>query len=157
LHGDPLSRVYRVDNSLTTDVLRPETFDLILANPPFKSGGVTEREQRDVLTAFRSDITPDGHSRMSSEGLSLGAKPDGRRKWKPVHSIDPASLFVDRCLQLLKPGGRLLIVLPDGVLSNSKIRYVREYLMGRKDAETDRFLGGKAVVKAVVSLPPVTF
>lgn len=49
------------------------------------------------------------------------------------------------------------MVLPDGILSNSGDRYVREYLMGRKDEETGRFYGGKAVVKAVVSLPQVVF
>jgi type I restriction enzyme M protein len=48
-------------------------------------------------------------------------------------------------------------VLPDGILCNSGDRYVREYLMGRKDEKTGRFVGGKAIVKAVVSLPPVTF
>jgi type I restriction enzyme M protein len=94
---------------------------------------------------------------MSSEKLALGAKPDSKGKWKTVNSIDPAVLFIDRCLQLLKPGGRLLIVLPDGILCNSGDRYVREYLMGKKDEKTGRFIGGKAIVKAVVSLPPVTF
>ena len=48
-------------------------------------------------------------------------------------------------------------MLPDGILCNSGDRYVREYLMGKKDEETGRFIGGKAIVKAVVSLPPVTF
>lgn len=43
-----------------------------------------------------------------------------------------AVLFVDRCLELLKPGGRLLMVLPDGILCNSGDRYVREYIMGKK-------------------------
>jgi type I restriction enzyme M protein len=58
---------------------------------------------------------------------------------------------------LLKPGGRLVIVVPDGILCNSGDRYVREYIMGVKNEETGKFVGGKAVVKAVVSLPPVTF
>lgn len=72
-------------------------------------------------------------------------------------SIDPAVLFIDRCLQLLKPGGRLLIVLPDGILCNSGDRYVREYIMGKKDEQTGQFVGGKAIVKAVISLPADTF
>ncbi|MEF3019402.1 N-6 DNA methylase, partial [Pseudomonas aeruginosa] len=71
--------------------------------------------------------------------------------------IDPAVLFIDRCLQLLRPGGRLLIVLPDGVLCNSGDRYVREYIMGKKDEITGQFVGGKAIVKAVLSLPADTF
>ena len=50
-----------------------------------------------------------------------------------------------------------MIVVPDGILCNSGDRYVREYLIGRKDEETGKFVGGKAIVKAVVSLPQVTF
>ena len=95
----------------------------------------------------------------STGGLALGSKPDNKGHWKQVKggSIDPAVLFIDRCLQLLKPGGRLLIVLPDGILCNSGDRYVREYIMGRKDEETGDFVGGKAIVKAVISLPADTF
>lgn len=156
LHGDPRARVFRVDNSLTTDIFLAESFDLILTNPPFKKGGVTDKENEDILRAFRSDIA-DGEPQMSGAGLALGAKPDSKGVWKPVGSVDPAVLFIDRCLQLLKPGGRLLIVVPDGILCNSGDRYVREYLMGVKDEATGRFIGGKAIVRAVVSLPPVTF
>lgn len=94
----------------------------------------------------------------STSGLALGSKPDGKGIWKPVGAtIDPAVLFIDRCLQLLRPGGRLLIVLPDGVLCNSGDRYVREYIMGKKDEKTGQFVGGKAIVKAVLSLPSDTF
>lgn len=94
----------------------------------------------------------------TTSGLALGSKPDGKGNWKPVGAtIDPAVLFIDRCLQMLKPGGRLLIVLPDGVLCNSGDRYVREYIMGKKDEKTGQFVGGKAIVKAVLSLPADTF
>ncbi|MEW8552654.1 MAG: N-6 DNA methylase [Candidatus Thiodiazotropha sp.] len=156
LHGDAKPRVFRVSNSLTTDTFLPESFDLILTNPPFKKGGIKASEQPELMKAFQSDVV-DGRPKMAGDGLALGAKPDAKGNWKPVGSIDPAVLFIDRCLQLLKPGGRLLIVLPDGILCNSGDRYVREYLMGRKDEATGRFIGGKAIVKAVVSLPPVTF
>lgn len=82
----------------------------------------------------------------TTSGLALGSKPDGKGNWKPVGAaIDPAVLFIDRCLQLLRPGGRLLIVLPDGVLCNSGDRYVREYIMGYKDEKTGQFVGGKAI------------
>ncbi|HCM1607757.1 TPA: N-6 DNA methylase [Vibrio parahaemolyticus] len=94
----------------------------------------------------------------SPAGLALGSKPDGKGNWQPVSAtIDPAVLFIDRCLQLLKPGGRLMIVLPDGILCNSGDRYVREYIMGKKDEQTGEFVGGKAIVKAVISLPSDCF
>jgi len=158
LHGDPKARVFQVDNSLTTDVFQPETFDLIITNPPFKKGGIRAGTEHgdDILRRFRSDIE-DGRCKMEGDKLAMGAKPDSKGVWKPVKRVDPAVLFIDRCLQLLRPGGRLLIVVPDGILCNSGDRYVREYLMGVKHPETGKFVGGKAVVKAVVSLPPVTF
>jgi type I restriction enzyme M protein len=156
LHGALKARVFRVKNSLTEDVFLPESFDLILTNPPLLKGGITEEEQPEVLQFFSSDLDPQQkRPRMAGGALALAAKPDGEGVWKQVRSVDSAVLFIDRCLQLLKPGGRLMIVLPDGILCNSGDRYVREYLMGRK--EGNRFVGGKAVVKAVVSLPPVTF
>lgn len=156
LHGDPKARVFRVANSLTTDIFTPESFDVIVTNPPFKKGGITDKDHAELLESFRSDVS-NGAPAMDGSALALGARPDGKGVWKPVNSIDPAILFIDRCLQMLKPGGRLLIVVPDGVLCNSQDRYVREYLMGKKDERTGKFIGGKAVVRAVVSLPAVTF
>ena len=119
-----------------------------------------------VWAGFRTDLRNVSTGKKAKyelfptvSGLALGSKPSKNGEWKPVKggSIDPAVLFIDRCLQLLKPGGRLMIVLPDGILCNSGDRYVREYIMGRKDEKTGEFSGGKAIVKAVVSLPSDTF
>lgn len=40
-------------------------------------------------------------------------------------------LAIEQCLKLLAPGGRLGIVLPQGVLSNKRLRYVREFARTR--------------------------
>ncbi|MFV5264562.1 HsdM family class I SAM-dependent methyltransferase [Acinetobacter courvalinii] len=119
-----------------------------------------------IWAGYRTDLRKTGGTDKSpfyslqptTSGLALGSKPDGKGNWKQVGAtIDPAVLFIDRCLQLLKPGGRLMIVLPDGVLCNSGDRYVREYIMGKKDEKTGEFVGGKAIVKAVISLPSDCF
>lgn len=39
-------------------------------------------------------------------------------------------LFIERCIRLLKPGGRLGIVLPEGVLNNTNLQSVRELFEG---------------------------
>jgi len=158
LHGANKAQIFKTENSLTSPQLKPETFDVILTNPPFKSGGISEKstEGKTTLQFFRNDIE-DGVNQKRSTGLSLGSKPDGKGKWKPVSSMDPAVLFIDRYLQLLKPGGLCMMVVPDGVLSNAGERYVREYLMGKKNDITDEFEGGKAILKAVISLPQETF
>lgn len=124
-----------------------------------------DKNEEPVWAGYRTDLRnvangkkPEYRLFPTPSGLALGSKPDGKGNWKPVGAtIDPAVLFIDRCLQLLRPGGRLLIVLPDGVLCNSGDRYVREYIMGTKDEKTSQFVGGKAIVKAVLSLPADTF
>ena len=54
-------------------------------------------------------------------------------------------LFIERCLALLKPGGRMGIVLPEGIFNNPSLAYVREYVEAR------------AFIRAVISLPQETF
>jgi type I restriction enzyme M protein len=159
LHGAVRVPIFQTLNSLTNTGLKPESFDAIITNPPFKKGGIQAKVKggKEIIEMYSSDIDQDGNNRMSPDGLSLGAKPNNKGKWKPVNSIDPAVLFIDRCLQLLKPGGLLMIVVPDGILSNSEYQYVREYIMGKKNSVTGEFEGGKAILKAVISLPQETF
>jgi type I restriction enzyme M protein len=62
-------------------------------------------------------------------------------------SVPKEILFLERCLQLLKPGGRLGIVMPDGILSHTKNR----------DLFIKEFYRDKARLAAVVALPFHTF
>ena len=159
LHGAVKAPIFQTLNSLNTSSLKPESFDAIITNPPFKKGGikVKDKDGKELIDLYSSDIDEDGSSRMNSDGLSLGSKPNSKGKWKTVKSVDPAVLFIDRCLQLLKPGGLMMMVVPDGILSNSGDQYIREYIMGKKNSVTGEFEGGKAILKAVVSLPQETF
>jgi type I restriction enzyme M protein len=168
LQGALKARVYNLENSLTASVLKPESFDLILTNPPFGTPQAKKPEEMkavaELMAHFRTDIDFDalkgkgGVLKPSPSGLAMGASPDGKGVWKEKDKgVDLSVLFLDRCLQLLKPGGRLLMVVPDSLLCNKDTRFVREYLMGKKDEQTGEFHGGKAIVKAVVSLPADTF
>ena len=62
------------------------------------------------------------------------------KKNRPTEAI-----FVERCLKLLKPGGRMGIILPDGNLNNPSMAWLR------------RWCEGEARILAVVSLPEDTF
>ncbi|MEC2078711.1 HsdM family class I SAM-dependent methyltransferase, partial [Metabacillus fastidiosus] len=157
MHGLPKAPIFWVTDSLMTESLKPESFDLIVTNPPFGSGSVASKTEEGKAIIERYSQGIDETGKPKKDGLCLGSKPNTKGIWKKVNSTDQAILFIDRNLQLLKPGGQLIIVLPDGILSNSSYIHVREYLMGKKNDVTGEFEGGKAVVKAVVSLPTVTF
>jgi type I restriction enzyme M protein len=144
--GATAHRLLRVEDSVTDPIIDKliGKVDLVMTNPPFGKGKYDDQT---------------GLEKMRTGELQLGwSWPTGHpEKKKPLVKADPAALFIDRNLQLLKPGGRLLIIVPDGLLSNSGDRYIREYLIGVKDAETGQFHGGKAIVKAAISLPTQTF
>jgi len=168
LHEAQKCPIFKTVNSLTNEQLIPESFDAILTNPPFAKDGISKTkkvkkkkvpnpEGETVIKYFAADIDEDGQNMMNPDGLSLGAKPNKKGKWREVNSIDSAVLFIDKCMQLLKPGGLLMIVVPDSILSNSTYQYIREYIMGVKNEDTQEFEGGKAVLKSVISLPQETF
>jgi len=96
-------------------------FDIILTNPPF------------------------GASVKSTEHDYLGNFTLGKVGKKERNSQKTEILFIERCLDFLRPDGRMAIVLPDGILTNSSLQYVRDFLME------------KAQILAVVSLPQFAF
>ena len=149
LYGEDHSQLLKVDDSLTDPHLDRliGKFDLLLTNPPFGSGKYDD---------------PRGMAKMRDEvrGLELGWSwaPGNRAKRKELSKADPASLFIDRNLQLLKPGGRLLIVVPDGILCNYTVTPTSVSTSWvPRTMRSGAFLGGRAVVRAVVSLPTETF
>ncbi|MBI5374410.1 MAG: restriction endonuclease subunit M [Candidatus Schekmanbacteria bacterium] len=102
-------------------------FDLILTNPPF--GAQINLTERPYLPDF-----------------DLGNQEDSKGKRRPRKNQKTEILFIERVWQFLKPGiGRAAIVLPDGILTNSSLQYVRDFLI-------ERFQ-----VLAVVSLPQTAF
>ncbi len=106
-------------------------FDVILANPPFgTTGKITNRQLLAQYELGRKWTQHNGTFHRSAEILN-----------GQVTEV----LFVERCLALLRTGGRMAIVLPNGHFENSSLGYLRSYI--RQYAE----------VLAVVNLPQETF
>lgn len=102
-------------------------FDLILTNPPF--GSTISKVEKPYLSNF-----------------TLGKQKDtkGKEKDRPRQSSEV--LFIERIWQFLKYGtGKAAIVLPDGILTNSSMQYVRDFILE------------KFQLLAVVSLPQCAF
>lgn len=106
-------------------------FDVLLTNPPFGTAG----KIMDASLLSKYDL---GHKWEGSNGSFVMTK--------TVCNAQPAEiLFIERCLQLLKEGGRMAIVLPNGHFENPSLDYLRAYIKG------------KANILAVVNLPQETF
>lgn len=86
-------------------------FDVLMANPPF-AGEIK-------------------NSRLIQK-YDLGFKPNG----KSIDKISRDILFIERNLDMIKPGGRIAIVLPQGRFNNSSDKEIRNYV-----AEHCRILG----------------
>ena len=93
-------------------------FSVVLTNPPF--GATVKRTEKDYLDNYKL----------------------GKNKKTQKTEI----LFIEKVIDFVKPGtGRIGIVLPDGILTNSSLQYVRDLIMER------------CRILAVVSLPQFTF
>jgi type I restriction enzyme M protein len=68
-----------------------------------------------------------------------------RGRKNPPKKAERDLLFIERALQLIKPGSRMAIVLPQGKLNNTNTEYVRKWLID------------KARILAVVGLHVNTF
>ena len=123
---------YEVDfgNGKRKQRIGPDSIDLVLTNPPFGKSVKTES----ILLDYQF-----GHEVKVFK--TKGRPPEKR----PKNSQDSEVLFIEHYLRVLKPGGKLLIVLPDGVLSNATAKPVRD------------FMRQHVIIKAVISLPSETF
>lgn len=108
-----------VDEKENQITYRYFNFDILLTNPPFAG----ENPESGLLRQYQL------------------AKKDGKLR----NNIERHILFIERSLDAIRPGGRVAIVLPQGVLNNTNMEYVRQFLLD------------KARILAVVGLHGNTF
>lgn len=103
----------------TQEAIKLGTFDVVLTNPPFgakiKITGPAVLSQYDLAHKWKKD-------KKTGRFERLGAV---------KHDSPPQILFIERCLQLLKPGGRLGVVLPESILGNPSYEYIVTYILER--------------------------
>lgn len=106
-------------------------FDVIATNPPF--GSKLPIKDTETLEQFKL-----GHVwEVTDRGWSITDH--------IASSAPPEILFIERCWQFLRPGGRMAIVLPDAILGAPGLGYVREWIL-----QTSRVI-------ASIDLHPDTF
>ncbi len=116
LHGDGSSNVYRCDSVRSPGEWSAETrnavehgkADVVFTNPPF--GGKAYIDDAHILGQY----TLASWESRTTRSLMAAEK-----------------LFVEAALNFVRPGGHLAIVLPDGILNNPGLKYIRTWLLRR--------------------------
>lgn len=160
MHGDGHGGVHHHDGLLNVNGIFEERFDVILTNPPF--GQNVDRGQ---LISEADKFTDEEMKKKYKK--KYGAAYDEALKQVDDHigesllslydlgntSTLTEVLFMERCLRLLKKGGRMGMVLPEGVLNNKNLQTVREYFEGKAkiilicSIPQDVFIAAGATVK----------
>lgn len=160
MHGDGHGGVHHHDGLLNVNGIFEERFDIILTNPPF--GQNVDRGQ---LISEADKFTDEEMKKKYKK--KYGAAYDEALKQVDDHigesllslydlgntSTLTEVLFMERCLRLLKKGGRMGMVLPEGVLNNKNLQAVREYFEGKAkiilicSIPQDVFIAAGATVK----------
>lgn len=116
-----------------------EHYDLVIGNPPFASSKWRVRD-RETLRNFTLAHTEDERNSLQLPLLGESLRPVKTRVSQVIEV-----LFLERFVRLARPGGKVAIILPEGVFANSNLRYVREWLV-------ENF-----TIHAVIGLPRDTF
>ena len=150
MHGDGHGGVHHNDGLLNVNGIFENRFDVILTNPPFgarveKSLKITEADK------YTDEERIKKYQKRYGDEYNKALKQVNNNIGKPLVSLYKMGstltevLFIERCLNLLKPGGRMGIVLPEGVLNNSNLQKVRDYVES------------KAKILLIVSIPQDVF
>lgn len=96
------------ENRRNQEKMQDFNFDIVLTNPPFAG------EIKGVI--------------LNNYDLGFKWDKNFQKTSKHQNKVTRDILFIERNLNFLRPGGRIAIVLPQGVLNNTNMEYVREYL-----------------------------
>ena len=150
MHGDGHGGVHHHDGLLNVNGIFENRFDVILTNPPFGA-----RVDKDLTISevdkFTDQAMIDEYTKRYGEDYKSALKQVNDNIGKPLLSLYKIDngltevLFIERCLNLLKPGGRMGIVLPEGVLNNTNLQKVRDFVESR------------AKILLIVSIPQDVF
>ena len=139
IHDDGHTNVVTCDGLISPEKLRKKTnndkfkensFDYIITNPPF--GSIIKQTEKAYLHQYKLAI-------KERDWLN----PNSKESDRPSQSTE--ILFIEQAEKYLVDGGYLAIVVPDGILTNSSMQYVRDYI-----SDTFRIV-------AVISLPQTAF
>ena len=160
MHGDGHGGVHHNDGLLNVNGIFENRFDVILTNPPFgarveKSLKITEADKYsdvDRIKKYRKRYGSAYDEALKQVNDNIGTSLLDLYETGSMSTLTEV-LFIERCLNLLKPGGRMGIVLPEGLLNNTNLQKIREYVESKAkiilitSIPQDVFIASGATVK----------
>lgn len=160
MHGDGHGGVHHNDGLLNVNGIFDNRFDVILTNPPFgarveKSLKITEADKykdADRIVKYKKRYGIEYENALKQISDNIGKPLLSLYKTGSMSTLTEV-LFIERCLNLLKPGGRIGIVLPEGVLNNSNLQKIRDFVESKvkivliTSIPQDVFIASGATVK----------
>ena len=149
-----LAVALKIDANSIKNANTIEFFDVIVTNPPF--GSKIPVKDSHILEQFQIGYIWRNEQYDTSGQTGWAISSDFQS------SAPPEQLFIERCLQFLKPGGRLAIVLPDSILGNPGLGYIRQWLLEQTriiasvDLHEDAFQPGNGTQTSVLILQKKT-
>ncbi len=152
MHGDGHGGVHHNDGLLNVNGIFENRFDVILTNPPFgsrveKSLKITEADKfkdEERIAKYRKRYGEEYDKALQQITNNINKSILDLYDTGKMSTLTEV-LFIERCLNLLKPGGRMGIVLPEGVLNNPNLQKIRD------------FVESKAKIIFIVSIPQDVF
>ncbi len=153
MHGDGHNGIHHNDGLLNVNGIFRNRFDMIITNPPFGTNLDKKYPTVEEDDKYTNEIMINEYIEKYGDIYTQEMKQVTDNINKPIRELFEVGktsgatevLFIERCLDLLKPGGRMGIVLPEGVLNSANLKNAREYFESR------------AKILLIVSLPQDIF
>lgn len=98
-------------------------YDIVLTNPPFGKNIVSTTKEIQKTFDLGHDWKFDSENEVYEKHNKLQL------------NVSPQVLFVEKCINLLKEGGRLGMVVPESLITSKSYSYVVDYMRKRGDFE----------------------
>ncbi|MEP7134473.1 MAG: N-6 DNA methylase [Chloroflexota bacterium] len=110
------SLAWKMENDKELDLDQNEQFDIVLTNPPFGKHivAVPKTIQHNFELGYKWKFSSKDSKYVKTNTL--------------LANVPPQVLFVEKCISLLKPGGRMGVVLPESLVTSSSYRHVVQFI-----------------------------
>ncbi|MRX52297.1 phage portal protein [Paracoccus sp. S-4012] len=142
IHDDGHTNVIAFDGLEPIDTMRERTnnhgfkanrFDYIITNPPF--GAKVKLSEKRYLEDYDLGSKDIDWIDAKLKNVTVKQKKVGEKDFIRRTFLEKARdqqttevLFIEQCHRFLKPGGYMAMVIPDSILTNSSIQYVRDWI-----------------------------